>query len=325
MIKYISLLLSLIISFNSFAQKKKGRENHNLVVIQKVSTDGTTFVIRRGLKDDVLPNQRSLFSTKDISLVAQAITVNREYSQWRALQNSAVIPFKRGDIINLSYSVEKVWTEIPRVISDENYRLTMQQAIIKKDPSKKKDFQKRKKRVQTNYQFLVGSTVALSESTQNVQDVDGTRTGLTFNGRYLRNYKKGLYYHFGLRYDGETYVSTTPNVTEETTRIFGYTGLTLRLNDIWKKTKALPYLALDIGIGTSNTAVDDLTKSGLATILPAVRLGIEYKAFKKTSFLIEAFAESISANEEFSESVNNNPTQQKTTITNVGINLGMNF
>ncbi len=304
-------------------ENSEKKDNHNLVVIQKVSTDGTTFVIRRGIKDKVFENQKSLFSTKNISFVARAMTVNREYSQWKAVSNNAIIPFERGEIINFSHSIEKVWTEIPRVISDSQYRLTLQREMFKKDPSLKTRIKKGP--VRTNWQFSAGSTYALSESTQNVQDLSGTRTGLIFNVRYLRNYTKDLYYHFGLRYDAETYISTTPNVTEETIRIIAYTGLTLRLRNIWEESNIDPYLALDLGIGTSNTTVEELSKSGLATLLPSVRLGFEYMAFKKNTVLLELFAESVNADEEFEELTVGSVTEQKTSITNIGLNLGLNF
>ena len=314
---YLPLIFSIFLSLSAFSKTEK-KENHNLVVIQKVSSDGTSFVIRRGLKDQVFENQKSLFSTKNISFVARAITVNREYSQWQAVDRQTIIPFQRGEIINLSYSVEKVWTEIPRVISDEQYRLTLQKEILRKDPSRAKTL---KKKVRTNWQFLAGSSFALSESTQNAEDVSGTRTGLLFNSRYLRNYTKGLYYHFGLRYDSESYISTTPNITEETTRIMVYTGLTLRLRDIWEDSKLDPYIAFDVGVGRSSTAVEELSKSGLVSILPSARIGFEYRAFKNNTILLEGFAESITANETFADS----GTEQKTTITNIGANLGLNF
>ncbi len=300
-----------------FSQARKEKENHNLVIIQKVSTDKTSFVIRKGKKDQIFRGQKSLFSTNSTSFVAKAVAVNREFSQWIPIDRGSTVPFTNGDIINLSYSVEKVWSEIPRLIGDENYRLTLQKERQKLeiDTDEKKEEEYFKPKVHITF----GSFTSLNESTTEVDSSDGTRTGLKFDARYLKPYNKNFFYQLGARYNSESYVETSPAVNEDSSRFFLTAGFTAKIYEIWQY-KTVPYLAIDLGIGFSTTSIGDENKSGMVTLLPSVKLGIEYPWTKNVDLLTEVFFESMSADESFESG---GETQTNSTL--IGANLGLQF
>ncbi len=313
------IILLFIFTSQVFAQSKTGKENHNLVIIQKVSTDRSSFVIRKGKKDQIFRGQKSLFSTKNSSFVAKAVAVNRIYSQWVPIDSGSTVPFQNGDIINLSYSVEKVWSEIPRLIGDENYRLTLQKekrAIeIATDEKKEEEY------LRPKFQVIVGNFTSLNESTTDVESTDGTRTGFKGELRYLRPYNKNFFYQLGARFNSESYVETSPSVTEDSSRFFITGGFTAKIYELWE-FKSVPYLAIDLGIGYGSTNNGEESKTGIVTLLPSVKLGIEFAWTKNLDFLTEVFFESMSADESYTDG---DVTSTTTNSTLIGLNLGLQF
>jgi cell shape-determining protein MreC len=53
-----------------------------LIMIQAISNSEKTVVVRKGAEDGVTPGQESLFSNKNISLMARATEVTRDFSLW---------------------------------------------------------------------------------------------------------------------------------------------------------------------------------------------------------------------------------------------------
>lgn len=311
------IVLAILLQSSVFSQERKEKENHNLVIIQKVSTDRTSFVIRKGKRDQIFRGQKSLFSTKSTSFVAKAVAVNRNYSQWLPIDRGSTVPFNNGDIINLSYSVEKVWSEIPRLIGDENYRLTIQKEKQKLeiDTDEKKEEEYFKPKVH----IIVGSFTSLNESTTSVDSSDGTRTGFKVDARYLKPYNKNFFYQIGARYNSESYIETNPSVDESSTRFFLTAGLTAKIYELWE-FKTVPYIAIDLGVGYSTTSIIDENKSGIVTLLPSVKIGLEYPWGKSVDFITEVFFESMSADESFDSG---GETQTNSTL--LGLNVGLQF
>ena len=86
-----------------------------LVRIQTVSKDRSSFVVALGKGDGIQVGQSSLFSTRKISLMANAVEVNRYYSLWNISEQEGVVPFKRNQFVNFSKQINSIFIEVPRL------------------------------------------------------------------------------------------------------------------------------------------------------------------------------------------------------------------
>lgn len=307
------VILANFCSLQSFAQvSSQGLSNHELIVIQKVDSRNKTFVIRKGMADQIYQGQKSLFSNKNISFVARAITVNREFSQWELIDEVASVPFRVGEIVNLSYSVEKIWTQIPRMISDKEYN-----SILENE--KKLLLKKFGVYYSSTYQLLAGMGQGLSESTTESENNDGTRQGTSLKLKYTKSFNDFLRYEIGLRYDSDVITLNNPDLEITTQRAMMTLGLQARFNDFWQ-LDSIPYLSIAVGYGRSQGEINDSVKVGTANLLPSITVGIDIPINRKYSFLVEASVESISVTEAFADGVT-----QDTNATIAGVSLGLEF
>lgn len=306
-----SLFLLFILGTNIFA--KPGEiKNNNLIVIQNIDIGAKSFVIRRGLGDQIYKGQRSLFSSKSISFVAQAISVNREFSQWQMVDSQGVVPFSVGEIVTFSYSPEKIWTEIPRMISDREYNEIL--ALEKKLLLKKYGLL-----YQGRYQFSAGMTQGLNESTTESSNNEGARSGNIFKVKYTNSFNDYLRYEVGLRFDSDILTLNSPDLEIDSQRYMLTLGLQARFNDIWA-LDAIPYISITGGYGKSQSQINDSVKVGTATLMPSFTLGIDIPYSRGLSFLVEANVESLTSIESFADGV-----EQRTNLTQASLNLGIEF
>lgn len=305
------ILFLLIFSTNIFAKTGEVK-NNNLIVIQNIDTSAKSFVIRRGLGDQIYKGQRSLFSSKSISFIAQAISVNREFSQWQMIDPGGVVPFSTGEIVTFSYSPEKIWTEIPRMISDKEYNQIL-------DLEKKLLLKKYGLLYQGRYQFSAGLTQGLNESTTESANNEGSRSGNSLKLKYTNSFNDYIRYELGLRFDSDILTLSDPDLEVDSQRYMLTSGLQVRFNDFWA-LDAIPYLTISAGYGKSQSQINDSVKVGTATILPSFTLGIDIPYSKGLSFLIEANVESLTAVESFADGV-----EQRTNLTQASFNLGIEF
>jgi hypothetical protein len=88
----------------------------------------------------------------------------------------------------------------------------------------------------------------------------------------------------------------------------------------WSITKNNVYVSLVAGLGTSKTVINQATNSGVAMLLPQIRLGY-IQPFSRTSALIfEASVESLSAREKLPDN-----TVQTSSYTNLKGSIGVSF
>ncbi|EQC44406.1 outer membrane protein beta-barrel domain protein [Bacteriovorax sp. Seq25_V] len=307
--KIFTMISLLLLSQVTLAEEI---ENNNLVIIQKVDNRAQSFVIRKGMADQIYKGQRSLFSNKSTSVVAKAITVSRDFSQWELEDKNASVSFESGDIITVSYSIEKIWTEIPRMISDKEY-----QNILKTE--RKLLLKKYGKLYEGRFQILGGISQGLSESTTESENNDGARVGNNYKFKYTKAFNDFLRYEVGFRYDDDVLTLSSPDLEISSQRYMATVGLQTRFNDFWE-LDATPYASLSLGYGKTQSQLNESVKTGTASIVPSFTLGVDIPYSKRFSFLIEGTVESISATETFSDGV-----EQRTNITQALVSLGIEF
>jgi hypothetical protein len=310
----VYLFSALLLASNSFATRQvdKIKENHNLIVIQKISRDKKSFVIRRGQQQKIYVGQRSMFSSRDVSIVAKVIASNNLFSQWEVIDEQAVVPFDMGEIVTISYSIERVWSEIPKLISDENYKTMLAEEELK---IKKKYVRV----VEDRFQMMAGFTKGINESTTESENNDGTRDGTSFKMRYLPAINELFRWEIALRYDQDLLKLYAPTLEISSKRYMASLGMQTRFTDL-TAIDAIPYLSLSLGYGTTSSELNDEIRTGKVMALPTLALGLDFLISRNVSMLVEASLESLTIEETLPDG-----TLQSTNMTNGMLSVGFEF
>lgn len=300
--------LCIGLGINSMAQElieKDYETNNNMVIIKAISSTKKTFVIRLGKEDGILPGQISMFSTKNISILARAITVNRDFSQWIVVEKDSLIPFSDNQVVTLSKSVERIWTELPILQIQEKYRQIEERyaRVIGK------------KHLTIKANFVQG----FKESTSLVDEEIGKRSGVHFEAIYSKNYTSQFELGAGLRYDSEVLQKEQTNLDIPTTRLLVMLEGLYHFRKM-KNSNTNFYGGVSVGIGKSSTVVDEEEKSGSAWVLPSVKVGALMELSRSYSFLVEGVLESITSKESFSDG-----KAQDNNIVAAGLTIGLKF
>jgi hypothetical protein len=298
--KHFILIILFLFQVSIFA-------NENLVVVQSVSKEKISFVIRKGRDAGVSKGQVSLFSTTDISFTARAKEVTRHYSLWVLIDKEARVPFKRDEIVTHTSSLERVWNEV--IISK------LREVELQKEENYVRE-------ITRNYMaFRASYAKSLSQSTSEVQAENiGQRSGIHLEGLYSKRINRNLEIGAGIRYDADSYEGTNPERTIPSTRFFFLGDISYHFNQ-FRNSRSHLYAGIGAGMGRSSTEVGENVKTGNATILPYFRFG--YETIPKKSFfslLVEFQIESIVANETFTEG-----EEQETGMVNSKLSLGLRF
>src|SRR3989344_1091583 len=94
-------------------------EAYELVVVQAVSKSNQTFVTRAGKRKGVFVGKRGTFTSENISIIAKAITVNREFTQWQIESQIADVPFVKGQMVTYYDATEYLWALNPEDVKEK--------------------------------------------------------------------------------------------------------------------------------------------------------------------------------------------------------------
>lgn len=298
--KYL-VLFYLFISFSLFAKEE-------LVVIQTVAVDQKSFVIAKGIKDGISRGQELIFANENVSLVCKAVEVNRNFSYWKPVNESMTVPFLREEIVGA----------ISHIYGSLELEIVADQAELIKNMERDKEI----KNFRTSDHFSIRGSLGsgITQSTSSVSTDQNSKRfaydfSLEFNKRINPEFEIGL----GVRYDHDIYRLTDPTLDIPTNRYMGLAIVTYHFIH-WSDNKNNAYISLVGGIGYSQTTVDETVASGYANILPQVRVGYIMPYGKSSAIIYEASVESITSNEQFSDS-----TKQNSSYINFKGTLGIAF
>lgn len=298
------LTIAVLFSIASFAYAKE-----ELLIIQSVSDTKRTFVIRKGKSEGILVNQESLFTNEKFSLAARAVEVNRHYSLWRLSDTRASVPFQKGETVNYTNTIENLYTEIPMLRYDPK-----ELAREARERNRLAELRPETWLLRGNLSYTLSESITETEAT-----LDSSRSGINLEVQRLWSFHPRMTFGAGLRYDRENTSLTEPNIDIPTTRIMAVGDFVYHFDQIGESRNHL-YLGVGIGVGRSVTQVDDSTSTGLATLLPAARLGYQMGFSNGWSMVVETIAESISATESFTDG-----PEQKTNLVNAKVAVGIMF
>lgn len=276
-----------------------GALTDELVRIQTVSKDRSSFVVALGKGDGIQVGQSSLFSTRKISLMANAVEVNRYYSLWNISEKEGVVPFKRNQFVSFSKQINSIFIEIPRLHK------------LQADVFHKENYYWMGK---WNYSFSLSESVSGASSSDQI-----LRTGSHFEIGYVRDWTTKLDWGVGVRYDREVSTRQSPGLEIPNAKICVTGDIYYHFSHLGE-SKINPYLGVGIGVGYSNTSVNSTVSKGLAMILPVLKVGLQTEVAESKFLIFEGIIESVSATESFGDG-----TEQKTSTLNAKAAAGFKF
>ena len=277
-----------------------------LLVVQAVSSDRTSFVVQRGAQDGVVAGQESLFTTEDASLAAVVVEISREHSLWRLSDARGTVPFDKGDTLVFTGAIDS----LPLALSLGRF------ALGEEEREKLRELQKHppfgKALLRSSFSFALDETVSDSASQS---QRDAQRTGLQVAGLYALPLNSRVSLAFGLRFDRDTVSQEDPDLEIPTSRLFVLGEILFHLEG-----RNL-YLGAGAGLGQSESEVGSVSVQGQAQALPIIKVG-HRRALGKGRFALvsELGLEYLRIGEHFSGRI-----RQDTSILNGKFSLGLMF
>ena len=315
LIKYLSFLFLLVSTTQAF----------ELVFVEAVSSSAKTFVIRRGAKEGIAVGQKATFSSENYSFNAIVETVNHQFSHWKIIEEDATIPFSRGQIITYNQSVEALWSDLAMIerkktVAEKINEYATERSLTelqKNKLSKDGNYGQNKLEFYTHSLTLAaGIAYSLNESTSNTDDELQSRSGNHFTGLYHRHVYGDLYFGGGLRYDMET-ISLDETLDIKTSRTMGVVDARYDFK-LFKKNDSNFYFGVSFGVGRSATTILGDTATGIAYMIPSVRLGMETPFASGWSIIFEGAFESFRVSESYADGF-----KQSTDFTDAKGNIGL--
>jgi hypothetical protein len=270
--------------------------SYELTIIQGISKSGQTFITRNGKEQGIFEGKKATFTSDDVSIIAKAISVTREFTQWEVQSDYTQVPFRKGEIVTLYDTTEYLWALSPSEV-------------------KAKFIQTKIFTPRNSYAFYTSFVRGLSESVSGVDTTSDSRGGIIFEGQVERELSKTFSTAAGIRYTSETINVSEASFTS--TRFMGIAELRYYFSKMTSFFDGQVGLALGTGYGQSSTEGDGLTSSGTAYILPISKVMLLFPTGEKSKFVFDAAFESLDITETTADG-----TKQITKVTNLKTGIG---
>jgi hypothetical protein len=270
---------------------------NKLIVIQAISKTNKSFVTRLGRKDGVFPGTKGTFTGDNVSIIARASTVTREFTQWTVDNKNASVPFVKDEVITFHNTSEYIWTLMPEEVR-----------------------RKYVKELQDTYRnsvfFRTSLSTGIKQSTSGVDNLSTSRGGFLAEIIYEKEFTRKLSFGTGLRIESE--VINVESSSLKTNRFLALFEGTYYTDELASFYNGRIYLGLSLGYGSTTTTSSGSTASGQTWLLPGVRLGIMLPLDNRYKFHFESALETIS-----SEEGGDANTTQTTDATNLRYGIGI--
>src|SRR5690606_8135948 len=101
---YLRHTLFLILMCLSFSAQA-----FELIVIQAISSSKKTFITRNGIRQGVQVGVTGTFTAENVSVLARAINVTGQFTQWQIINPDAILPYEKGAIVTYYPATEYLW------------------------------------------------------------------------------------------------------------------------------------------------------------------------------------------------------------------------
>ena len=278
----------LCLSFQAFA--------YELLVVQAVSSSKKTFVTRNGKRQGVVQNLTGTFTSDDMALIAKAVTVTSQFTQWQLANDNAKVPFEPGALITYHPAQEYIWALNP-------------------EAARKKYLKELRPEIKRSWIVKGAMTKGLNESVSGAAPQDTSRGGVALDALYERLYTN-FAWDAGIRYENE--VVNLSGGSLITQRMMAITDLLYYFDALDEFYAARIFVAIGMGYGQSSTDADGIRQSGFALLLPAAKIGMALPFNKEWDFMIESAFETLKSTEELEDK-----TKQTVNQSNLRIAIGV--
>lgn len=274
--RYLAWLILLISS--SFLSSPTWA--YELVVIQTVSKTGHTFITRTGKKDGVFPGKKVTFTSDNVSVIAKALEVTREFTQWRIENKLTEIPFAKEQVVTMYDATEYLWALSPEEVKSKYIKSEIFAPRLS---------------LAAHLSLFRGLSASVSEAA----DTSDQRGGLVFEGMMEREFTKNVAFAGGFRYSRE--ITNVAEASFTTSQVLAILEARYYFDKIPQFYNTRVGLALGAGYGQSQTTTSGQTSSGNAAILPITKVSLNFPVNDLTEFVIEGAFESARIEEEFAD------------------------
>lgn len=270
--KYLLPLIILFYSGYSLAYK--------LTVIQGLSKTKNTFVTRTGKKDGVFNGKKVTFTADDVSIIATAISVTREFTQWQIDNDFTSVPFKRGDIITYYDATEHLWALTPEKLKKKYIKSQIFEPYIS---------------IIANVSLMRGLNASVSEAS-----AGGTQRGaVSYEFQVEKQMSETIAIAGGMRYANE--IVNVSEASIKSTRLLAIFETKYYFENIPKLYNARFSLGLGLGYGQSVTSSDSVTSSGFASVLPITKIALNIPMSNVSDFITDISFENMRIEEELED------------------------
>lgn len=288
MTRIVVTLITLVFCLDIYA--------FQLVIIQGISNTGQTFVTRNGKKDGVTNEMQATFTSNDVSIIAKAISVTREFTQWEILNNYTEVPFRKGEIVTYYDTKEYLWALTPELQKQKYVKAELYSPRIS---------------LAFHTSFLRG----LSESTSGSESSPSQRGGIIFEGLVEKELTRNFALAGGIRYAQE--IINIDAASLVSTRFLSIAEARYYFNKIQSFYNARVMLGIGLGLGQANLETSGQSSSGDAMILPITKSAIVLPLNKKADLMFEAAFENLRTDLEFEDG-----TKQNSNNSNLRFGIG---
>jgi hypothetical protein len=250
---------------------------YELIMIQAVSESKKTFITRNGRRQGIITGSTATFTAEDFSLLAKAINVTGNFTQWQVINAEAQIPFEKGALVTFYPAEEYLWA-----LSPEKERRKYIKSMVRQP----------RKSV-----LLKGAlTRTVSESTSEAIATSTKRGGFLGEIYYEQDFFYGFAFDIGVRYERE--VIAASGISLITRRSLLIADFIKYFDDFEDTINGRLYIGAGAGYGISNTSTTGLSQSGNVSILPVVKAGASFPFNEEWEFLFDTAFESLQTKEE---------------------------
>jgi hypothetical protein len=281
-------VLILCLSTQAFA--------YELLVVQAVSSSKKTFVTRNGKRQGVVESLTGTFTAENVALIARAMTVTSQFTQWQLVNDNAKVPFEPGSMVTYHPAQEYIWALNP-------------------EAARKKFLKELRPVVRRSWIVKGAMTKGLNETVSSAAPQNTSRGGIALDALYERLYNN-FAWDAGIRYENE--VVNLSGGSLITQRMMAVTDLLYYFEGLDDFYSARVFIGIGMGYGQSSTDADGIRQSGFALLLPAAKIGIALPFDKEWDFMIESAFETLKSTEELEDK-----SKQTTNQSNLRIAVGL--
>ena len=287
--RHLFILVTLCLGFSAHA--------FELVMVQAVSDSKKTFITRNGKRQGMMRGMTATFTAEDISVLAKAINVTGQFTQWELINQEAILPFEKGTIVTYYAATEYLWALAP-------------------ESERKKYIKSEVPHPKRSLVFKGALTRGLSESVSDTPATTSNRGGFLGEIYYERDIHGPLAFDLGLRHERE--VINYPGASLITVRTLAIADIIYYFDFMREYLPGKFFIAAGMGYGLSNTSTVGLSQSGPVGLLPVVKLGMALPFNDTWDFISDGALESLQTSEE-----QESGRKQTTTQTNFKFGFGL--